>query len=587
MPEINVDSSGGIVSKLQWTIITALALALCAEVMSIAFVAGAVFQPIARAAPMTVVNSPTNGSTFRAGDSVVIQALSTDPNGISQVDILIDGAVVQSYSLPQPQAAFAVFHTWQPDAGSHNITVRAFGRDRQLTNSTGVSILALATSTPTATLTPADTATPVIAPIAATATLTTIPTATPTIATATATLASAAACYANSAFVADVTVPDGTLLAPGQGFNKIWRLANTGTCAWGYGYNLVFVGGESMGAPLVVAAPPTTAGATADILVPMAASLTPGLHAGYWRLRTPGGQFVGGIYYVAINVLGSIPIPQPQPQPTCYGTPYLSYFAASATTITSGSSTTLSWGLVGNANAAYVDNGIGGVMTPGSVEVRPTSNTTYTLTGYCGSNSTSAQLTIYVVSPTATPVPNTATSTSTATLTPTATGTGTITVTPTVTSTLTLTPTPTPTGTLTVTSTVTGTISGTTGSSMSAGRSQSAPTATQTPALTPTPPATPTPSATPVSTQKPTLTAVPPATLAPTLTPSPAATTAPTLAPSATSAPTQTPLQPTPKPTLTPVPPPTAIPPTVPPPTAVPPTTAPSLPTVTPTPTRT
>ena len=33
-------------------------------------------------------------------------------------------------------------------------------------------------------------------------------------------------------FVADVTIPDGTYINPGASFTKIWRLKNTGTCAW-------------------------------------------------------------------------------------------------------------------------------------------------------------------------------------------------------------------------------------------------------------------------------------------------------------------------------------------------------------------
>src|SRR5512138_2793565 len=49
-------------------------------------------------------------------------------------------------------------------------------------------------------------------------------------------------------FVADVTIPDGTYIQPGAAFEKIWRLKNTGTCAWSNQYSLVFVSGERMGA---------------------------------------------------------------------------------------------------------------------------------------------------------------------------------------------------------------------------------------------------------------------------------------------------------------------------------------------------
>jgi hypothetical protein len=50
-------------------------------------------------------------------------------------------------------------------------------------------------------------------------------------------------------FVSDVTIPDGTLMSPGQKFNKTWSLRNVGTCAWAKGtYQIVFFSGEQMSA---------------------------------------------------------------------------------------------------------------------------------------------------------------------------------------------------------------------------------------------------------------------------------------------------------------------------------------------------
>ena len=37
---------------------------------------------------------------------------------------------------------------------------------------------------------------------------------------------------ANSIYIADVTIPDGTQLSIGQEFTKTWRVQNKGTCAW-------------------------------------------------------------------------------------------------------------------------------------------------------------------------------------------------------------------------------------------------------------------------------------------------------------------------------------------------------------------
>ena len=44
-------------------------------------------------------------------------------------------------------------------------------------------------------------------------------------------------------FVDDVTIPDNTVMAPGQTFRKTWRIQNAGSCAWNSGYQLVFSGG--------------------------------------------------------------------------------------------------------------------------------------------------------------------------------------------------------------------------------------------------------------------------------------------------------------------------------------------------------
>src|SRR5512138_2749914 len=56
-------------------------------------------------------------------------------------------------------------------------------------------------------------------------------------------------------FVSDLTVPDGSTFTPGAGFTKTWRLMNIGTCTWTAAYNLVWVGGDSLGASLSMKLP--------------------------------------------------------------------------------------------------------------------------------------------------------------------------------------------------------------------------------------------------------------------------------------------------------------------------------------------
>lgn len=110
-------------------------------------------------------------------------------------------------------------------------------------------------------------------------------------------------------FVADVTVPDGTIYKPGDTFVKTWKLKNTGTSTWASGHSLIFVSGEQMGAaasiPLSVTVPP---GESGDISVSLTAPASAGSFFGFWMLRGPAGNNFGlgptddQPFYVQINV---------------------------------------------------------------------------------------------------------------------------------------------------------------------------------------------------------------------------------------------------------------------------------------------
>jgi hypothetical protein len=85
-------------------------------------------------------------------------------------------------------------------------------------------------------------------------------------------------------FVSDVTVGDGSSMAPGAKFVKVWRIKNTGELAWPEQTVLSFVGGDPLGAPASVAVGAVPAGQEIDISVEMVAPLTPGRFVSYWRL---------------------------------------------------------------------------------------------------------------------------------------------------------------------------------------------------------------------------------------------------------------------------------------------------------------
>ncbi len=95
-------------------------------------------------------------------------------------------------------------------------------------------------------------------------------------------------------FIADVTIPDGTIVAPGAPMAKTWRLKNIGTCTWSTAYAIVFYSGSPMGAPSVVYMPYSVVpGATVDITVNMIAPTTPGHYRSYWMLRNASSTLFG------------------------------------------------------------------------------------------------------------------------------------------------------------------------------------------------------------------------------------------------------------------------------------------------------
>lgn len=95
-------------------------------------------------------------------------------------------------------------------------------------------------------------------------------------------------------FLSDVTVPDGTTLDPGESFDKIWQVQNTGTCTWTPDYQIIFFSGEKMeGADATPIGMTVEPGQTADLVVHLRAPSNGNTYRGYWLLRTPSGQMFG------------------------------------------------------------------------------------------------------------------------------------------------------------------------------------------------------------------------------------------------------------------------------------------------------
>jgi hypothetical protein len=103
-------------------------------------------------------------------------------------------------------------------------------------------------------------------------------------------------------FITDVTIPDGTVMTPGQTFTKTWRLRNAGTCTWTTSYATVFSSGNSMNGPTTQALAGTVnPGQTVDISVNLTAPSAVGDYTGNWKLRDASGILFGQ-FFVEIKV---------------------------------------------------------------------------------------------------------------------------------------------------------------------------------------------------------------------------------------------------------------------------------------------
>ncbi len=92
----------------------------------------------------------------------------------------------------------------------------------------------------------------------------------------------------------DITVPDGTLVKPGETFDKTWRLVNTGSCDWTRQYALVWFSGEQFGSTLEQSFTSNVpSGGTVDLTVDLIAPDAPGIHQTNWKLRAADGKLFG------------------------------------------------------------------------------------------------------------------------------------------------------------------------------------------------------------------------------------------------------------------------------------------------------
>jgi hypothetical protein len=110
-------------------------------------------------------------------------------------------------------------------------------------------------------------------------------------------------------FIADITIPDDTVLSPGEFFTKTWRIQNVGLCTWTKNYQVVFATGDQLNGPdeffLTKAVLP---GESIDISIKFQAPRSYNCYQGNWLFSDSDGNRFGvgykanEFFWVAISV---------------------------------------------------------------------------------------------------------------------------------------------------------------------------------------------------------------------------------------------------------------------------------------------
>jgi hypothetical protein len=134
----------------------------------------------------------------------------------------------------------------------------------------------------------------------------------PTLALSAPTIAVTSVPCDRAALVADVTVPDGTVVTQGDAVVKTWRLMNIGSCTWTTAYKLIFDHGYNfLGVKSIYLAKPVAPGETADISLNFTAPDPLGAYQSFWNLQGPAGTGPNGGVPLEIRI-----VIQAKPKPT-------------------------------------------------------------------------------------------------------------------------------------------------------------------------------------------------------------------------------------------------------------------------------
>lgn len=103
-------------------------------------------------------------------------------------------------------------------------------------------------------------------------------------------------------FVADLTINDGTVVAPNSTLDKRWEVENAGTCNWDERYRIKLASGPAMGIDTEQPLFPARSGTRATIRLVMTAPAKPGAYRSAWQIFNPNNEKVGDVLFIDIVV---------------------------------------------------------------------------------------------------------------------------------------------------------------------------------------------------------------------------------------------------------------------------------------------
>jgi len=110
------------------------------------------------------------------------------------------------------------------------------------------------------------------------------------------------ACTNGLWFLADLTIPDGTVVQPGELLDKRWEIQNNGTCNWNEHYRVKLIAGPGMGVPVQQALIPALSGTEIVIRMNLIAPVEPGNHRSAWQAYDPQDNAFGDPFFIDLVV---------------------------------------------------------------------------------------------------------------------------------------------------------------------------------------------------------------------------------------------------------------------------------------------